>query len=154
MGTTTVKGLEQQLARGEVAPLYLLFGAEEYLRDDAARRVSEAALGDASLREFNETTFSLASADVQQAIASAEQLPMMARRRVVRITDFGKLGEEGESALGRYLARPAETSVVVFVADDLDKRRKLSKTLLDACVSVEFPEMTDNEAAVWARERL
>ncbi|MFN2599382.1 MAG: DNA polymerase III subunit delta [Pyrinomonadaceae bacterium] len=154
MGTTSVKGLEQQLSRGEVAPLYLLFGAEEYLRDEAARRVSDVALGDAAMREFNDATFSLASVDVQQAIASAEQLPLMARRRVVRITDFSKLTEEGESALGRYVARPAETSVVVFVADDLDKRRKLSKTLLDACVSVGFPAMTDDEAAAWARERL
>jgi DNA polymerase-3 subunit delta len=154
VGTTTVKGLEQQLARGEVAPLYLLFGAEEYLRDEAARRVREAALGDLGMREFNEATFSLAGADVQQAIAAAEQLPMMARRRVVRITDFARLSEEGESALGRYLARPAETSVVIFVADDLDKRRKLSKALMDACVSVEFPAMTEGEALVWARARL
>jgi DNA polymerase-3 subunit delta len=154
MGTTTSKGLEMQIARGEIAPLYLLFGAEDYLRDAAARRIGDAALGDASVREFNETTFSLAGTDAQQAIASAEQLPMMARRRVVRITDFGKLREDDEAALARYVARPAESSVVIFVADDLDKRRKLSKTLMDACVSVEFPAMSNDDAAAWARVEL
>ena len=79
---------------------------------------------------------------------------MMSDRRVVRITDFAKLREADEGALLRYLARPAESSVVIFIADELDKRRKLSKTLLDACVSVEFATLADNELAVWARDQL
>lgn len=154
MTTTTKQSLETQLARGEIAPLYLLFGAEEYLRAVAARRIADAALAGASLREFNETSFSLTNADAQQAIASAEQLPMMAQRRVVRITDFTKLREDDEGALMRYVARPSATSVVIFVADDLDKRRKFSKSLMDACVSVDFPAMSDTDAASWARDRL
>jgi DNA polymerase-3 subunit delta len=154
MSTVTRAELERQLSQGKIAPVYLLFGAEGYLRDAAARRIIDAALRDASLREFNETSFSLSSADVQHAIASAEQLPMMARRRVVRVTDFSKLREDDEAALARYLNRPAETSVVLFVADDLDKRRKFSKTLLESCVSVEFAAMSDNDATAWARDRL
>lgn len=154
MTTLTREALRRELKEKRVAPLYLLFGAEDYLRDTAARRIADEALRGASLREFNEARFSLASVDVQQAIAAAEQLPMMAARRVVRITDFGKLREADEGALLRYLARPAESSVVIFIADDLDKRRKLSKTLLDACASVEFATLSDNELAVWARERL
>lgn len=154
MPTVTPQKLAQSLKAGEVAPLYLLHGPEEFRRGEAARLVADAALKGASLREFNEAAFSLASADVQRAIAAAEQLPMMAPRRVVRVTDFGKLREDQEAALLRYLARPAESAVVVFVADDLDKRRKLSKTLIDACVSVEFAAMTDAEARQWARDRL
>lgn len=154
MSNVTRAELERQLSQGKLAPVYLLFGAEGYLRDAAARRIIDAALRDASLREFNETSFSLASADVQHAIASAEQLPMMAQRRVVRVTDFSKLREDDEAALARYLNRPAETSVVLFVADDLDKRRKFSKSLLESCVSVEFAAMSDNDATAWARDRL
>ncbi|MCA1631033.1 MAG: DNA polymerase III subunit delta [Acidobacteria bacterium] len=154
MSTLTRAELDRRLSQGKLAPAYLLFGAEGYLRDAAARRVIDAALGNAPLREFNETSFSLASADVQHTIAAAEQLPMMGSRRVVRVTDFSKLREDDEAALARYLARPAETSVVLFVADDLDKRRKFSKTLLESCASVEFAAMSDNEATAWARERL
>ncbi len=154
MSTLTREALRRELKERRLAPLYLLHGAEEFLRDAAARRITEEALRGASLREFNEATFSLASVDVQQAIANAEQLPMMAERRVVRITDFGKLKEADEGALLRYLARPAETSVVIFIADDLDKRRKLSKTLLGACASVEFAPLTDGELSTWARDHL
>jgi len=154
MSTLTREKLWSALKAKEIAPLYLLHGAEDYLRDLAARRIADEALRGASLREFNEASFSLASVDVQQAIAAAEQLPMMAARRVVRITDFGKLREADEGALLRYLARPVESSVVIFIADELDKRRKLSKTLLDACASVEFATLSDNELAGWARDHL
>jgi DNA polymerase-3 subunit delta len=147
--------LRRALRQGQIASLYLLFGAEGYLRDLAARAITEAVLRDAPLREFNESTFSLASVDVQQALASACQLPMMASRRVVRITDFNKLQRESdEAALMRYVASPSESSVVIFIADDLDKRRKLSKMLLDACVAVEFAPLADAELAKWGRDHL
>ena len=154
MGTITREELWRRLKGGKVEPLYLLFGPEDYLRDAAARVITDTALKGAALREFNESSFSLSSADVQHAIAAAEQLPMMGGRRVVRITDFGKLREADEEALVRYVTRPADTSAVIFVADDLDKRRKLSKTLLEVCTSVEFAELKDAELAVWARDRL
>ncbi|HEX8355204.1 MAG TPA: DNA polymerase III subunit delta [Pyrinomonadaceae bacterium] len=154
MSTITREELWRRLKGGKVEPLYLLFGPEDYLRDAAARAVAEAALKGAPLREFNESSYSLASADVQQAIAAAEQLPMMGGRRVVHVTDFGKLREADEEALVRYVTRPSETSTVVFVSGDLDKRRKLSKTLMDVCTSVEFAELKDAELAAWARDRL
>ena len=154
MSTLTREDLRKALKAGRVEPLYLLFGAESYLRDMAARVIADTTLKDAPLREFNESSFSLARTDVQQAIAAAEQLPMMTARRVVRVTDFSRLAESDEEALLRYLARPAESSVVIFIADELDKRRKLSKTLLDACLSVEFAPLTDAELATWAKSRL
>ncbi|HEY0545040.1 MAG TPA: DNA polymerase III subunit delta [Pyrinomonadaceae bacterium] len=154
MSTLKREDLKRALKSGRVEPLYLLFGAEDYLRERAARAISEAALHDAPLREFNEASYSLTSTDVQQAIAAAEQLPMMSARRVVRISDFHKLREADEDALLRYLARPVESSVVIFISDELDKRRKLSKTLLDACVSVEFAALSDKELLAWAKSRL
>lgn len=154
MSTSTRENLRKAVKEGRIDPLYLLFGAETYLRDMAAHAISEAVLRDASLRDFNEASFSLTNTDVQQAIAAAEQLPMMASRRVVRVTDFGKLREADEEALSRYVSRPAESSVVIFIADDLDKRRKLSKQLLDSCTSVEFAPLGDNELATWAKSRL
>ncbi|HJQ30625.1 MAG TPA: DNA polymerase III subunit delta [Pyrinomonadaceae bacterium] len=160
MPTVTREELRRELKAGKVGPLYLLFGPENYLRDAAAKAVADAALKDAPLREFNESSFDLTSADVQHAIAAAEQLPMMGSRRVVRVTGFSRkpprapLREEDEEALERYVTRPVETSVVIFVADDLDKRHKLSKTLLEVCTSVEFAPLTDSELAAWARDRL
>ncbi len=154
MSLVSREDLHRALKQGRIEPLYLLFGVEDYLRDHAARAITDAALRGASLREFNEASYSLTSMDVQQALAAAEQLPMMSSRRVIRIADFSRLREADEDALVRYIARPAESSVVIFIADDLDKRRRLSKILLDACVSVEFPALKDAELAAWAKSRL
>ena len=154
MGTITREELWKRLKAGQVGPLYLLFGPEGYLRDAAARAVTDLALKGAALREFNETIYSLAGTDVQQAIAAAEQLPMMAARRVVRVTEFARLREADEGALVRYLARPVESTTVIFVADALDKRLRLSKQLLDVCTSVEFAALPDAELAAWAKSRL
>ena len=160
MSTLTREELWRELKAGKVGPLYLLFGPEDYLRDAAARAVADAALKGAPLREFNESGFSVASGDVQHAIAAAEQMPMMGGRRVVFVTGFirkhprAPLLEADEEALVRYVTRPVESSTVVFVADNLDKRLKLSKTLLEVCQSVEFAELKDAELASWARDRL
>ncbi|HYJ45062.1 MAG TPA: DNA polymerase III subunit delta, partial [Pyrinomonadaceae bacterium] len=154
MSLLTRQDLHRALKQGEIKPLYLLFGEETYLRDAAARTITDAALKDSVLREFNESSFSLSNTDVQQAIAVAEQMPMMSSRRVVAVRDFGKLREADEEALVRYLTRPVESSVLLFVADDLDKRRKLSKTLLDVCAAVEFAPLSDAELADWAKRRL
>ena len=154
MSLVSREELRRAVKAKEIASLYLLFGAESYLRDRAAHAISETALRDAPLREFNETSYSLSGTDVQQAIATAEQLPMMASRRVVRIADFSKLREADEEALMRYLARPAESSIVIFIADDLDKRRKLTKMMIEACVAVEFAPLNDTELVKWARGHL
>ena len=154
MSTLTRVELDRSLAAGRVQPLYLLIGSESYLRDAAARNITAAALSGTLLREFNESFFSLVSDSALAAIAAAEQLPMMSERRVVRIKDFAKLRETDEQIIARYLDRPAESTVMIFVADDLDKRKTLTKTLLSNCAVVEFPAVKDAEAKAWARARL
>ncbi len=145
------KDLDRELKQGKLAPVYLLFGPEGYLRDEAARAITDEALRDTLLREFNESTFSLTQTEVHMAIATAEQLPMMASRRVVCIKDFNKLPEDDEEVLLRYVARPAESSVVIFVADELDKRRTLNKTLLEKCAAFEFHHPKDAELKIWLK---
>ena len=80
--------LREQLKRREIAPVYVLFGAETYLRDLAAKTIANLSFAEGDFRDFNETEFSLAVSDnLQPALAAAEQLPMMAQKRVVRICD-------------------------------------------------------------------
>jgi len=145
--------LERSL-KTELRPLYLLVGPEIYLRRIAAQAITEAALSGTLLREFNESSFSLLTDSVQSAIAAAEQLPMMSDRLVVRIRDFAKLREADEEMLIRYLNNPAASTVMIFTADDLDKRKKSTKVLLDVCTVVDFPPLKDAEAKAWAKTRL
>ena len=153
MKTLTRTELERSLREG-VRPLYLLLGSEVYLRRVAAQSITDAALSRTLLREFNEASFSLLSDSVQSAIAAAEQLPMMSDMRVIRVRDFARLREADEDSLIRYLNNPSPSTVMIFIADELDKRKKSSKVLLDVCTVVEFTALKDAEAKAWAKTRL
>ncbi len=159
----TREQLWKNLKQGEIAPVYLLFGNEPFLRDRAAATIASHALGESAVPEFNETAFSLSTSDgLADALASAMQLPMMAARRVVRITDVkisasGKgdtLKEEHEAMLVKYLERPSESTVLIFIAEEIDKRRRMTKLLLDRTASIEFSRLDDADLANWARREI
>jgi DNA polymerase-3 subunit delta len=158
----TKDDLRKQLRRHELSPVYLLYGPETFLRDLAAKTITERAFAKEDFRDLNETSFSLNNADgLQQALAAAEQIPMMASRRVIRITDVrvsasgfrDTITEAHEPVLAAYFNRPATTAVVIFVADELNGVRKMSKLLKENATAVEFTTLSDIELANWARDR-
>lgn len=151
MSLVTREQLKTAVRHKRIEPLYLLFGTEDFLRDKAAQVISNLALGSASLREFNEFSFNLNEVDANTAIAAAEQFPMMAARRVVRVTGLNKIKKHDEEALARYLDRPVDSTTLIFIADHLDKRSTLNKRLLEECVSVEFAPLQDGELIAWAK---
>jgi len=153
MKTLIRSELERSLREG-IKPLYLLLGSESYLRGEAADLIANTALNETLLREFNETSFSLLTDAVQSAIAAAEQLPMMSNKRVVKIRDFAKLRDADEQVLIAYLQNPSPSTVMIFMADDLDKRKAASKVLLDNCIVVDFSPIKDGEAKTWCKTRL
>src|SRR5256886_3130412 len=153
MPVRTSKDLTQALNKGQIEPVYFLFGPETYLRDEAARLIADQAMSGTLLREFNDSTFNLTSDDARDAIAAAEQLPMMSQRRIVRIKNLGKLKEADEEVLLNYVNRPVETSVVIFITEDIDKRKKLAKLLM-AGAAFEFQPLKLNELQAWIRAYL
>ncbi len=163
MPVLTRENLRDQLKSREIAPVYLLFGPETYLRDLAAKTIADFAFAPDDFRDFNETEFSLGISDnIRTALSAAEQLPMMASRRVVRITDVrvtasgqkDTVKEEHEQMLMDYLARPAESSVVIFIADELNGTRKISKLLKAHTTAVEFTRLDDAQLVDWAKNKI
>jgi DNA polymerase-3 subunit delta len=145
--------LERSLREG-VRPLYLLRGPEAYLRRIAAQSITDAALSGVFFRDVSEISFNLLSDPVKSAIIAAEEMPVFSERRVVRVRNFAKLREADEDLLIRYLTNPMPTTVMIFSADELDKRKKSTKVLLDVCTVVDFPALKDAEAKAWAKSRL
>ena len=154
MPARTRKDLEQSLKKGQIEPFYFLYGPETYLLDQAVREIVDTALRSTLLREFNDFSFYLFSDDVRDAIAAAEQLPMMSERRVIRLRNFGRLRDADEEILLAYIERPVETSVVIFAGDDIDKRKKLGKKLMSAPGAFEFQPLKPNELPSWIKAHL
>lgn len=159
----TREQLWAQLKKREIAPVYVLYGAETYLRDIAAKTIADLSFGKDDFRDFNDDTFSLNTPDnIRSALAAANQLPMMAARRVVRITEVrvtasankDTLKEDQLDVLAAYLENPSPNSVVIFVADELNRSRRVGKLLSERAVSVEFTTLDDAGLAEWARRKL
>ena len=92
----TREDLRNQLRRHEIAPVYVLFGPETYLRDLAVKTICDRSFVEGDARDFNETEFSLTiEGNLTAALSAAEQLPMMSSRRVIRITDVRVTAKSG-----------------------------------------------------------
>jgi len=155
--------LWRQLRQGALAPVYVLFGSESLLRDRAANEIVSRSFADGDLRDFNFDEFSLNNKElITTAIASAEQLPMMSQRRVVKLVDIrvaatsmrDTLHESCEELLARYLSRPAPTTVMIFVADELNGNRKLTKLLKQHAATVQFERLSEEETIEWVRKHI
>ena len=162
MTTLQKADLRRHLKARVLAPVYILHGPETYLKELAARTIAGFALTRPDLREFNENNISLNDVSVIEALSAAEQLPFGDERRVVLITDLflstnrltTSLKDNAEEVIGRYLDNPCESTVVVFVASEFDKRLKASKMFEKKAVAVEFKPFDQGEAVKWVRDKM
>jgi len=162
MDILPIQDLRSRLRKKELDSVYLLFGPETFQRNLAIKTITDLALKDVPLREFNDSEFSLNHVDVETAIAAAEQLPMMGDKRVVKVVDLVvsankqacNLKESSEYALKAYLENPSPSSVVIFAAEEIDKRLKMAKLLIGNCVAVEFPRLSEQDLLRFTREKI
>lgn len=162
MSVLTRDNLREHVRRGETSPVYVLFGAETYLRDRAAGALADRLFGENDFRDFNDITFKLRGGDddsLTRALSTARELPMMSAQRVVRITDVrisatgyrDTITEAHETVLKAYFDDPAPDTTVIFIADDLNGVRKVGKLLRERTMAVNFEPLRDDELLKWAR---
>jgi DNA polymerase III subunit delta len=116
--------LEDRIARGPLAPIYLLVSDEPLLVDRAVAALREAAMP-AALRGFNEEMFDGKGLTATRLLNAAQTLPMMAPRRLVLVRDLAAMAAAELAGLLPYLERPSPSTVLVGTASKIDKRIKL-----------------------------
>jgi DNA polymerase-3 subunit delta len=160
MPPATPAAVRKQVAQGKPDPVYLIVGDDEA---EMAGLVGElSSLVEEELRAFNvERLYATDRGTTPAAVAEAARvLPMMSTRRVVVVLRAEKmlkpkrkgkadeaplspLSNDGESAgvdsdeLERYLREPLPETVLVFVAADVDRSRRLYKALQKQATIVE-----------------
>ncbi len=142
-----------KLQSGQIAPLYLFEGTEVYLRDQALKKLADAAI-DMSVRDFNYAVISVAQGDLDEALAQARQFPMISPRRMIVVTGFETISDDDQlELLKNYIRKPVESSVLVFVSNGLDNRRNISTILRKGCEVVSFEALDERTAAPnWIRD--
>ena len=86
MSAPAQRTLQKAIREGVFAPAYYLHGDDDYLKEDAVRRLVASA-GDPATRDFNLEIRRAADLDAETVDALLGTPPMMAERRVVVLRD-------------------------------------------------------------------
>jgi DNA polymerase III subunit delta len=134
------------------APVYYVYGADDFLKDDAVRQLI-AAVVDPATRDFNLEVRRGAEIDAGTLASLLDTPPMMADRRMVVIRDVGALKKDARGALDLYLTRPAPETVLVLIASGADG--KADKKLEDvATIAVGFDALNDERVPKWIEHQV
>lgn len=97
------------------APVYYLFGDDDYLKDCAVRDLLAAAV-DPATRDFNSETRRAGEIDAETLGSLLATPPMLAERRALVLRDVGSLKKAARQQLDRYLAHPAGDTLLLLVS--------------------------------------
>jgi DNA polymerase-3 subunit delta len=147
--------LTRQLASGAPAPIYLVVGAEAFLRETAVVAIREAVLGPdaASGGAFNADLVHGDETDAREILGLCGTLPVFAERRLVVVRDAGALRVQETERLLPYLDAPVETTCLVLTGEKVDGRIMFFKALKKTAVTVDCESLDARALPVWVQEQ-
>lgn len=148
-----LKTIEDDVAVGKVAPVYLVQGTDQYLMDQAHQIFVNMIPEDE--RSMNFATYDLKEQNLSNALDDARSMPFFGERRVVIIDNTyiltgeqvkNKLDQHPEELLD-YLQHPEPQTTLVLMApyDKLDRRKKITKLLQEQSVHLSFGNLSEND---------
>ena len=140
--------LFRDLKKGDVAPVYYVYGPDAFMLDTAVDAIVDAALPDGT-NEFNFESFRGRDVTADRIRGAAETVAFMAPRRVVLVREAQELPMEQLEQLTDYFEDPAPTTCLVIHAmtanSSLDGRLSPVKALKKAAEVYEFSAMREWE---------
>ena len=155
MAQTTASVLSD-LKTGKYAPLYFLYGEEEFQIDKISDYIEENALAPAE-KSFNLTVVYGKDISLRAVLESSRKFPMMAKRQVIIIKEAQELQglnkKEEQAILAKYAEKPVPSTILVFAHKHkkLDARTALFKSLKKHSILLESKKMYDNQIPDWIK---
>ncbi len=154
MPQATVQDLLQRIEKGKPIPGIVLLGTDPYLRDQCRNALLQKFVPEGA-RDWAVFRISATGSGLQELLQRAQMAPMLSPLQVLILQDTEALERGGDEALERtadaladYLEDPAPFSIVVFEAEQLDRRKKPFKTLATGALIVELSADVDPTALV------
>ncbi len=145
MAPSAIRALKTALERGTFDRAYLFHGDDDFLKEEKVRALIERAT-DPGTRDFNLEIHRGGETDAAALSLALDNLPMMAEQRVVIVRDVAALKKDTRAVLTKYLARPAQDTVLLLVTS---AGTKADAALVEATTAVEFRPLTDDELVKW-----
>ncbi|GMQ56734.1 DNA polymerase III subunit delta [Vallitalea sediminicola] len=150
-----MKGLKKQLQSSEYHNVYLFYGEEKYLLEIYLKKLIDGLLIDTD-QTMNYDYFDKNNMNVDKLFGAIETLPFFANRRVI-VVSYTKLfkGKSNNSlAISERITDIPESTTVIFLEDEVDKRSKLYKLINKEGYVASFNKMTENDLVKWVGQKL
>ena len=141
--------LMRGLRRGELLPLYLFYGQEEFLIQEAVDMIIGAAVDPAS-RDFNFNTVYCKGAAGNEIVNLCQTMPFLSVRRLVIAKEIEALKAADLDDLLAYLQSPSPTTTLVMIANQSRYEKKAVVAAVEAAGAVvRFFALLDRDMPGW-----
>jgi DNA polymerase-3 subunit delta len=144
---------ERIVAGESLSGAFFFHGDAGRLRDEAARRLADAALEPAT-RDFNLDTYRGAEVSPETLAAALAMTPMMAPRRVVVLYEAERLTPKGCKVVEDVLENLPDDLTLIITATIPDRSKKaFYRRLRESALSLEWSAPREAELPGWLIER-
>lgn len=145
----TVENILSDIKKGNINPIYFLYGDEPYYIDQVSNYIENNVLTEAE-RGFNQMVLYGRDVSIDEIISNAKRFPMMAERQVIIVKEAQDLARTFDQ-LEPYLHNPLPTTTLVFnyKYKKPDKRKTVFKKLAKTSVFFESKALYENQVPTW-----
>jgi DNA polymerase-3 subunit delta len=140
-----MKNIKEHIKQNDFRQVYLLYGSEGYLKKLYKDKLKTAILGDGD--DMNYSYFEGKGIDTSKVIAVADTLPFFSEKRLVMIENSGLFKSQND--LADYMKNIPETTHMIFVETEVDKRNRLFKAVKDVGTISEMNSLDEANLKLW-----
>ena len=141
-----MKSLNEDLKTGQLKQIYLLYGEEAYLKKQYKDKLHYAIVPPDDT--MNYAYYEGKGINAKEVIDLAETLPFFAERRLIILENSGFF-KNASPELSDYIKELPETTSMIFVESEIDKRGKLYKAVKDKGRVVELGRQDESTLLRW-----
>ena len=142
-----MRKINEDIKNEKYEKIYLLYGTEEYLKKQYKNKIKTAICGDDTM---NYSYFEGKDCDVKEIIGIAETLPFFADRRLVIMEHTGFFKSANDN-INDYIENVPDTTCLVFIENEVDKRSKLFKKIKELGYVSEMAEQNQATLEKWIK---
>ncbi len=132
------------IEKGQVRPLYYLYGDESYLMDKCIQQLLERLVS-ADLRDFNLNVYYGTESKGDEIAETAATLPMFADWRVVVVKKADALSAASLEVLSAYVKNPSPSTCLLLQGEKIDQRKKFFTEIKKSGDLVECKRLYENQ---------
>ncbi len=146
-----MKTIDNDIKTGQLKNVYLLYGAEDYLKRQYRDKLKHALVEPDDTMNFS--AYEGKDINPTELIDLSETLPFFKEKRMILVENSGFFKNSCDD-LAEYMSQVPETTCFVFVEEEVDKRSKLFKAASKAGSAVEFETPKEDMLVRWILGRI